>query len=42
MIQRRERLRFTLESRQPLGVVGKGFRQDLEATSRPSLVSVAR
>ena len=30
MIQRRQRLRFTLESREPLGVVGEGVGQDLE------------
>ena len=30
MVQRRQRLGFALEARQPLGVVGEGLGQDLD------------
>jgi hypothetical protein len=42
MVERRQRLGFPLEPGEPLGVLRKRVRQDLIATCRPRLVSVAR
>jgi hypothetical protein len=42
VIQRRQQLRFPLEACHLLRVVGEGGGQHLDATSRLSLVSVAR
>ena len=42
MIQRRQHLRFALEARHAVGVVGNAAGRTLMATSRFSLVSVAR
>jgi hypothetical protein len=42
MIQRGDSARFLLEPPQPVRIFRKGFRQNLIATSRPSLVSLAR
>ena len=40
--QRREQLRLALEAGEAIRVGGEGRGKDLSATSRPSLVSVAR
>ena len=42
MIQRRQRLGFALEARQPLGICAKASGRTLIATWRPRFVSVAR
>ena len=42
VVQRRQYLGFTLEPREPFGIVSHGIGQNLIATSRFSVVSVAR